>query len=89
MRNPETDISLGVGIAAKTLRKHFRDELDTGHIKADVKVAAIPRRSVTPIRRMASMMGRVFAANKAAFSISAFRPSAPHCRPYWAFKPGR
>ena len=69
MRNPETDIAPVVGIAAKTLRKRFRDELDTGHIKADVKVAAILRRSVTPIRRMAAMMGRVFAPNKATLSI--------------------
>jgi hypothetical protein len=28
-----------VGIAAKTLRKPFRAELDTGHIKANAKVA--------------------------------------------------
>src|SRR6476619_1411665 len=36
---PETDIATVVGIAAKTLRKHFRAELDTGHIKAKAKVA--------------------------------------------------
>jgi len=34
---PETDIATVVGIAAKTLRKHFRAELDTGHIKANAK----------------------------------------------------
>src|SRR3954465_11110201 len=28
-----------IGLAPKTLRKHFRDELDTGHIKASAKVA--------------------------------------------------
>ena len=28
-----------VGIDAKTLRKHYREELDTGQIKATVKVA--------------------------------------------------
>jgi hypothetical protein len=28
-----------VGIDAKTLRKHYREELDTGHIKATAKVA--------------------------------------------------
>jgi hypothetical protein len=28
-----------IGVAPKTLRKHFRDELDTGHIKASAKVA--------------------------------------------------
>ena len=36
---PETDIATVVGIAAKTLRKYFRAELDTGHIKANAKVA--------------------------------------------------
>src|SRR5882724_5562243 len=36
---PETDIAAVVGIAAKTLRKHFRAELATGHIKANAKVA--------------------------------------------------
>jgi hypothetical protein len=36
---PEADIAVVVGIAPKTLRKHFRDELDTGHIKASAKVA--------------------------------------------------
>ena len=36
---PETDIATVVGIAAETLRKHFRAELDTGHIKANAKVA--------------------------------------------------
>src|SRR6185436_19786451 len=36
---PQTDIAAVVGIAAKTLRKHFRAELDTGHIKANAKVA--------------------------------------------------
>jgi hypothetical protein len=28
-----------VGIDSKTLRKHYRDEFDTGHIKANAKVA--------------------------------------------------
>jgi hypothetical protein len=36
---PEADIALVIGIAPKTLRKHFREELDTGHIKASAKVA--------------------------------------------------
>src|SRR3954453_10043280 len=35
---PEADIAVVIGIAPKTLRKHFRDELDTGHIKANAKV---------------------------------------------------
>src|SRR4051812_36250655 len=32
---PELDIALVIGIAPKRLRKHFRDELDTGHIKGN------------------------------------------------------
>jgi hypothetical protein len=36
---PEADIAVVIGIAPKTLRKHFRQELDTGHIKATARVA--------------------------------------------------
>ena len=36
---PETGIARVVGIDAKTLRKHYREELDTGQIKATAKVA--------------------------------------------------
>jgi hypothetical protein len=36
---PEADIARVVGIDPKTLRKHYRDELDTGGIKATAKVA--------------------------------------------------
>ena len=36
---PETDISRVVGIDSKTLRKHYRDELDLGETKANAQVA--------------------------------------------------
>ena len=36
---PELDIARVVGIDPKTLRKHYRQELDGGHIKANAKVA--------------------------------------------------
>ena len=36
---PEADIGRVLGIDAKTLRKHYREELDNGHVKANVKVA--------------------------------------------------
>lgn len=36
---PEADIATVIGIDPKTLRKHYRQELDTGHIKANSKVA--------------------------------------------------
>ena len=35
----EVDVAKVVGIDPKTLRKHYRDELDTGQIKATAKVA--------------------------------------------------
>lgn len=36
---PEIDIARVLGIDPKTLRKHYRDALDTGHVLANVKVA--------------------------------------------------
>jgi hypothetical protein len=36
---PEADISRVVGIDPKTLRKHYRDELDMGETKANAQVA--------------------------------------------------
>ena len=36
---PHVDIAIFLGIDAKTLRKHFRGELDRGTIEANVKVA--------------------------------------------------
>lgn len=36
---PEADIARVIGIDPKTLRKHYRDELDTGSIKANSRVA--------------------------------------------------
>jgi hypothetical protein len=36
---PEQNIARVVSIDAKTLRKHYRDELDTGQTKATAKVA--------------------------------------------------
>jgi hypothetical protein len=36
---PETEIAGVVGIDAKTLRKHYREELDHGHTKSNARVA--------------------------------------------------
>lgn len=36
---PEDDIALSLDISAPTLRKHYRRELDMGHIKANSAVA--------------------------------------------------
>ena len=44
---PEIDIARVVGIDPKTLRKHYRDELDTGQIKANAKVTESLYRKAT------------------------------------------
>lgn len=36
---PEIDIGAVIGIDPKTLRKHYRAELDQGHVKANMRVA--------------------------------------------------
>jgi hypothetical protein len=36
---PEADIAGVIGVDPKTLRKHYRDELKNGHVKANAKVA--------------------------------------------------
>jgi hypothetical protein len=36
---PEVDIARVIGIERSTLRKHYRDELELGHVKANAKVA--------------------------------------------------
>jgi hypothetical protein len=44
---PEADIARVLTIDAKTLRKHYREELDTGHVKATAKVAEFLFRKAT------------------------------------------
>jgi hypothetical protein len=36
---PEADLAGVIGVDPKTLRKHYRDELKNGHVKANAKVA--------------------------------------------------
>lgn len=44
---PESDVARVLGIDPKTLRKHYRNELDTGAIKATAKVAEFLFRKAT------------------------------------------
>jgi hypothetical protein len=59
---PECDISRVVGIDPKTLRKHYRDELDTGETKANAQVAGFLFNSrataTSPHRSSGSRPGR-------------------------------
>lgn len=43
----EEDIAKVLGVSPKTLRKHYREELDTGHVKATAKVAESLYRKAT------------------------------------------
>lgn len=36
---PQEDIALVIGITSKTMREHYREELDTAAIKANTKIA--------------------------------------------------
>ena len=44
---PEADIAGVIGIDPKTLRKHYRHELDHGHVKANARVAESLYRKAT------------------------------------------
>jgi hypothetical protein len=44
---PEADIATVIAIDPKTLRRHYRRELDTGHIKANTRVAEFLFRKAT------------------------------------------
>ena len=44
---PEADVARVIGIDPKTLRKHYRTELDTGAVKATAKVAEFLYRKAT------------------------------------------
>lgn len=44
---PEVDIAGVIGVDPKTLRKHYRDELKHGHVKANARVAESLYRKAT------------------------------------------
>lgn len=50
---PEANIARVLGIDPKTLRKHYREELDTGHIFANARVAESLFRKATGDGRQA------------------------------------
>jgi hypothetical protein len=56
---PETEIASLIGIDPKTLRRHYRSELDHGHTKANAKVAENLFRKATGDGR-ASVIAAIF-----------------------------
>jgi hypothetical protein len=57
MGMPEKDIATVVGIDPKTLRKHYRKEIDTGVLKANAKVANSLFKIATTNSRSAAIAG--------------------------------
>jgi hypothetical protein len=55
---PEAEIAGVIGIDPKTLRKHYRGELDHGHVKANAKVAENLHRKATGEGREAVIAAR-------------------------------
>jgi hypothetical protein len=79
---PEIDIARVVGIDPKTLRKHYRDELDTGHVKANAKVAENLYRKATGEGREAVTAAIFWLKTRAGWKETAIHEvSGPEGRP--------
>lgn len=66
----ESNIALVLGISPKTLRKHFRNELNTAHIKANAKVAQNLFRIATSNSKEAVGAARFWLKTRARWSES-------------------
>ena len=53
---PQEGIAIHIGIDAKTLRKHFRDQLDRGSVEATAKVAQTLFHLATVEKNVASVI---------------------------------
>ena len=53
---PQKGIAIHIGVDAKTLRKHFRDELDRGSVEATAKVARTLFHLATVEKNVASVI---------------------------------
>jgi hypothetical protein len=70
---PEPEIAGLIGIDAKTLRKHYRDELDHGHTKANAKVAENLYRKATGEGREAVIAAIFWLKCRAAWKETSVR----------------
>ena len=71
---PEADIARVLAIDPKTLRKHYRDELDTGHVKATAKVAEFLYRKATTDGPQAVDRGHLLAQDPRRLARAAADP---------------
>ena len=79
---PETEIGAMIGIDPKTLRKHYRQELDHGHTKANIKVAENLFRKATGEGREAVTAAIFWLKARARWKeVSATEHSGPDGRP--------
>jgi hypothetical protein len=78
---PETDIARVLGIDPKTLRKHYREELDTGHVLANAKVAESLFRKATGDHRQAVTAAIFWLKTRAGWKEAPLHePEAPASR---------
>jgi hypothetical protein len=79
---PEADIAGVVGIDPKTLRKHYRSELDHGHVKANAKVAENLYRKATGEGREAVIAAIFWLKTRAGWrETSVHEIAGPNQRP--------
>ena len=71
---PEDDIARVIAVDPKTLRKHYRDELDLGHVKANAKVAENLYRIATGTGREAVTAALFWLKTRAGWSEYAPAP---------------
>jgi hypothetical protein len=71
---PEQNIARVVGTDAKTLRKHYRDELETGQTKATAKVAENLFRKATT-EGPQSVTAAIFWLKPAVGGVKRLRPT--------------
>ena len=74
---PELNIARVVGSDAKTLRKHYRDELDSGQTKATAKVAESLFRKATSEGSQSGIRGRRMLRRRTGRAGSATSSASP------------
>src|SRR5215204_954548 len=78
---PENEICLVIGVSENTLRKHYRAQLDVGHVKANMKVARNLHRIACGTGREAVTAAIFWMKTRAGWSEHAPPPVAPRIEP--------
>ena len=81
---PENDIAGVIDIDPKTLRKHYRHELDHGHVKANAKVAENLYRKATGEGREAVVAAIFWLKTRAGWKENNAAPLPVSLKVSWA-----